>query len=238
MYQPGHRALLTYHADNKTGHYVSSMDQAITGPDKTTNQWYMPPVTGSRVSSAGKVVGVEWHYALTLSMNLGLERYIDSRICVYLANRQSSNYTDKKIDLLHSATDLNPYNLEAWYALASVYSSDTSKINLLLQHIDSLLVNPDSGMSDERQLAANTDLSHISNEAPDIKKQSNVVASMLGSAIVESVYKVALKDESNAQKNMANLKTEIDRRAAMKLIYTDEVYALAGEESPTPAKKK
>jgi hypothetical protein len=49
---------------------------------------------------------------------------------------------------------------------------------------------------------------------------------------------VALKDESNAEKNMANLKAEIARRAAMKLIYTDEIYALAGEESPTPAKKK
>jgi hypothetical protein len=230
MYQPGHRALLTYHGDPKTGHYSASMDQAITGPDKSTNQWFMPAPRGLRVNPEGTVVGVEWHFALALSMNLGLNRYTDSRICMYLAKDQPSQ--PRKLDLLQTAVEMNPYNLEAWYALASVTGPDTTAINQLLARMDALLFNPDSGTAQQQELAANTDLrAHMAKETADLKKQSNIVASMLGDAITEATYKTALDDKSNATKNLANLKAEIDRRAAMKLPHGAEVLALVDSYS-------
>jgi hypothetical protein len=64
-----------------------------------------------------------------------------------------------KLDLLRKATDLNSYDLEAWYAWAALLGSDTTAINRLLTRMDSLLVSSDGEMSHQRELAANTDLS-------------------------------------------------------------------------------
>jgi hypothetical protein len=227
MYQPGHRALLTYHLDPKTGHYLASMDQSITSPDTSTNQWFMPAPTGLRVEKSGKVVSVEWHFALALSMNLGLDRYTDSRICLYLANRLPAGSNDRKIDLLKSATDLNPYNLEAWYAWSALNGTNTAATNQLLQQLDALLFNPDAGMGQEKELAANTDLGkRATSDTPDLHKQSNIVAAMVGDAIVVDSYRAALADKASAPKNLANLKAEIDRRAQMKLPHGPAVLAL------------
>jgi len=219
MYQPGHRALLSYRFDAATGLYSADREQGITTPDKSTCQWYLPPPEGMRVREEGRVVGVEYHVALALAMNGGLDRYVDSRIAFLLAQRLPASEPLLRKDLLNSATDLNPYNLDAWYALAKLAGADTAAVNQLLARLDKLMASPDSGLGEEVELAADTDLSRHTTkaESTDLHREANLVASQVGDSIVEAAYGEAFTDKPALARNRANLLAELGRRVQLNL---------------------
>ena len=225
MYQPGHRALTSYRFDAKTGHYSAVREQSITTPEKSTCQWFLPAPLGPR-GGGGKAVGIEYHVALALAMDTGLERFTDSRIAFQLANRSDGT---QKQELLESAANLNPYNLDAWFALAKLAGSDTTAINHLLAHLDTLLSAPDSGLVEEKELAADTDLSqHAAKEqTADSHRDSNLVAALVGDAIAEEAYSAALADKASLAANRANLRAEMLRRENLKLPHGAKVEGLA-----------
>ncbi len=228
MYQPGHRALLSYRFDGKTGLYSAVREQSITTPEKSTCQWFLPAPLGPR-GGDGRAVGVEYHFALALAMNTGLERFTDSRIAFQLANRQPAGDRAQKQDLLESAANLNPYNLDAWFALAKLAGRDTAAINQLLARFDALLSAPDRGLAEEKELAADTDLSQHSarEQTADLHRDSNLVDTLVGDAIAEEAYRAALADQSSLASNRANLRAEMSRRAQLKLPHGAKVEGLA-----------
>ncbi len=218
MYQPGHRALMSYRYDAKTGHYSAIREQSITTPDKSTTQWYLPLPLGPRAHGEDRpVVGMEYHVALALAMNVGLDRYTDSRIAFQLAQHLPAAERDQKRELLASAANLNPYDLDAWFALAGLAGHDTAAINQLVQRLDQLLLAPDAGLAEEKELSADTDLSqHAAHEqTPDLKRDSNLVADLVGDAILEEAYGAALADAASREANRAALRLAIERRSQL-----------------------
>jgi hypothetical protein len=216
MYQPGHRALLSYRFDATDGHYSAFREQSITSPEKSTCQWYLPEPTGLRANGN---VGVEYHFALALAMNAGLERYTDSRIAFLMARRLPAGELARRQALLDSAVNLNPYNLDAWYALAKIAGADTAAVNRLLARFDTLMASPDSGLAAEAELEADTDLNErISKPQPqNLRRDANLVASLVGDAIAEAAYLTALSDKKCLSINRANLSAEMIRRAQLNL---------------------
>jgi len=214
MYQPGHRALLSYRFEAKTGHYVALREQSITTPDKSTLQWYLPSALGPRVREDGRVVGLEYHVALALAMNTGLERYTDSRIAFWLAQR-ATDRSDKEA-LLARAADLNPYDLDPWFALATLAGKDPDAVNRLVRRLDQLLLSPDVGLAEVKELAGDTDLSqHAAREqAPDLKKDSNLVAALVGDAILQEAYGAALVSGAERPAHRAGLRRILSERSA------------------------
>ena len=170
MYQPGHRALILFAFDSKTRLFTADPEQGITGPDKSTAQWFLPAPMGPRVSK-DDVTGIEYQMALALSMDVGLDHYTDSRIALLMANRLPAGDIAGKESLLTTATNLNPYDLEAWYAQARLAGSSTSAVNGLLLRLDTALDNPHfSSPIPQRQLVV-------------ARRQSETIASIVGHEI-------------------------------------------------------
>jgi hypothetical protein len=220
MYQPGHRALLSYRFDGQSGNYSVVREQSITSPDKSTCQWYLPPAEGPRAKGN---VGVEYHVALALAMNNGLDRYTDSRIAFLLAQKKSG---DEQRALLESAVNLNPFNLDAWFALAKIAGNDTAAVNQLLERLDKLMAAPNSGLAEETELAADTDLSHHAAPTADSRRDANLVATQVGDAIAEAAYAAVIADKNKLAQNRANLRAEMLRRANLKLPHGPAVQGL------------
>ncbi len=227
MYQPGHRALLVYQHNDKTGHYKAVLEQGITSPFRSTNQWFLPPPNGMRVREKGTVVGVEYHVALTLAMNFDQTRYTNSRIAYFLALKPTAS-RQGKIALLQSAVRLNPYNLEAWYALSDMNGADAAAANEVLARMDELMLSPNSGLARERAMQGDADWASLANHPlpKDLRGDANLVASVVGREIITSVYESALRDKRNAKANQANLKDEIARREKLHLLKSDDLAPL------------
>ncbi len=157
MYQPGHRALVAYNFDPKTG-FAAERLQGITTAIKTTTGWFLPLPDGPRAASPKNPrVGIEYQLGLALAMNGGVDKYVDTRIALILARQLSDGDDATKVRLLQSALRENPYNVEVWYALAKASGPDTAGV---LTELDRLVGHHDAEGNDP-DLAANTDLSKV-----------------------------------------------------------------------------
>jgi hypothetical protein len=154
MYQPGHRALVAYAFTPGVG-YTAERLQGITTSIKTTTGWFMPLPIGPRASNEKNPrVGVEYQLGLALAMNVGVDRYVDTRIAVLIARQLPDRVA--QATLLRSAADRDPYNVELWYALAKATDASTT-----LAAVDQLVGHAATPGGDEPELAANTDLGKV-----------------------------------------------------------------------------
>lgn len=115
--QPGHSCIVTY-ARNKNGYFTASVGQSVSSPYNTKTAW---PFSDAKTWRAGNVTArMEYHFGLALAMNIGLRKYMDTRIAVHLYRqiRQAERDTSGRKILLR-AVERNPYNVEAWYLLAA-----------------------------------------------------------------------------------------------------------------------
>lgn len=223
MYQPGHRAMLSYNQD-ANGLWFAKMEQSITGPDKSTNQWFLPAPSGQRISGSdelGVKSGVEWHVALNLAMNVGLERWTDARVALFSARRLHAKDPVKARDLAEEAVNMNPYLLDAWYQLSTWSHGDLKATNALLARLDTLLLDPSKASLEDEDLSATTDFNKLKpiKGGADPKRDSTLVANMMSSEIVNSAYAPLLTEKSKQRDAFASLNQEVARREALKMPY-------------------
>jgi hypothetical protein len=223
MYQPGHRAMLSYNRDS-AGLWFAKLEQSITGPDRSTSQWLLPAPQGQRVSGnevSGVKVGVEWHVALNLAMNAGLGRWQDARIALFSARRLHGKDPATALRLVEEATALNPYLLEAWYQLAEWSRGDLKATNALLARFDTLLLDPSKAAEEHAELSADTDFNDTKpvKGGADPKKDSTLVANVVAPLIANAAYAPALADKSRRAAAYGLLKQEIARRESLKMAY-------------------
>jgi hypothetical protein len=221
MYQPGHRAMISYNRDSAEL-WFAKLEQSITSPDRSTAQWFLPAPQGQRVSGgeeSGVKVGVEWHVALNLAMNAGLGRWQDARIALFSARRLHAKDAAAARRLAEEATMLNPYLLEAWYQLADWSRGDLAATNALLARFDTLLLDPSKAEEERGELSADTDFNNVKpvKGGADPKKDSTLVANVVAPLIASAAYSPALADKSRRAAAYGFLKQEIARRAALKM---------------------
>jgi hypothetical protein len=158
MYQPGHRALVAYSFAPNVG-YTAERLQGITTAIKTTTGWFLPLPQGLPRASGPKNprVGIEYQLGLALAMNVGVDKYVDTRMAVLIANQIPDGDRAIKLKLLQSVAKENPFNTEVWYALAKATGADNGPI---LTAIDRLVGHRD-GAGGDTELAANTDLGKV-----------------------------------------------------------------------------
>jgi hypothetical protein len=231
MYQPGHRAMLSYNRDS-AGLWFAKLEQSITSPDRSTSQWFLPAPQGQRVSGSeesGVKVGVEWHVALNLAMDAGLGRWQDARIALFSARRLHAKDPATAQRLAEEATALNPYLLEAWYQLADWSRGDLAATNALLARFDTLLLDPSKAAEEHGELSADTDFNDVKpvKGGANPKKDSTLVANVVAPLIANAAYSPALADKSRRAEAYGLLKQEIARREALKMPYGSEVHELA-----------
>lgn len=227
MYQPGHRAMLSYNQDTN-GVWFARMEQSITTPDRSTNQWFLPAPAGQRVSGddgSGVKTGVEWHVALNLAMNVGLERWTDARIALFSARRVRAKNPELAVKLATEATALNPYLLDAWYQLSAWQAGDLKAVNGLAARLDSLLLDPSKAALENPELSGDTDFGKLKpvKGGADPKRESTLVANEVASAMITSAYKTALAEKSKQREAFALLQEEAKRREDLKVPYGDNV---------------
>ena len=221
MYQPGHRAMLSYNRD-AAGLWFAKLEQSITGSDRSTSQWFLPAPQGQRVKGsegAGVNVGVEWHVSLNLAMNAGLGRWQDARIALFSARRLRETDAATGQRLAEEATALNPYLLEAWYQLADWSRGDLAATNKLLARFDTLLLDPSKAADEHAELSASTDFNAVKpvKGGADLKKDSTLVANVVAPLIANAAYAPALADKSRRAAAYGLLKQEMARREALKM---------------------
>lgn len=231
MYQPGHRAMISYNRDS-AGLWFAKLEQSITSPDRSTSQWFLPAPQGQRVSGSeesGVKVGVEWHVALNLAMNAGIGRWQDARIALFSARRLHAKDAAAAQRLAEEATALNPYLLEAWYQLADWSCGDLAETNALLTRFDTLLLDPSKAGEEHGELSADTDFNDVKpvKGGADPKRDSTLVANVVGPLIAEAAYAPVLADKSRRVAAYGLLKQEIARREALKMPYGPAVRELA-----------
>ncbi|RYG24235.1 MAG: hypothetical protein EON93_23210, partial [Burkholderiales bacterium] len=231
MYQPGHRAMLSYNRD-AAGIWFGKLEQSVSGLDRSTAQWFLPAPKGERVSGSeesGVKVGVEWHLALNLAMNAGLGRWQDARIALFSARRLHGKDPATALRLVEEATALNPYLLEAWYQLADWSRGDLAATNALLARFDTLLLDPSKASEDHAELSADTDFNDIKpvKGGSDPKKDSTLVANVVAPLIAHAAYAPVLADKSRRGAAYGLLKQEIARREALKMSYGRAMRELA-----------
>ncbi len=247
MYQPGHRAMLSYNRD-ANGTWFARMEQSITGPERSTNQWFLPAPSGARVSGTdekGVKTGVEWHVALNLAMNVGLQRWTDARIALFSARRLHGENPAMAAKLAGEATRLNPYLLDAWYQLAAWSADDLEATNRLLERLDALLLDPSKARMEDEELSASTDFNRLKplKGGADPKRDSTLVANMVADAIVSSAYGPALAEKSAQGRGYEFLGRELARREALKMPYGAGVKDLhlkfeVAVKGPRPAQQR
>ncbi|MEK7949493.1 hypothetical protein [Luteolibacter soli] len=223
MYQPGHRAMLSYNRDS-AGLWFAKLEQSITSPDHSTSQWFLPAPQGQRVSGneeSGVKVGVEWHVALNLAMNMGVGRWQDARIALFSARRLHVKDPSAALQLVEEATALNPYLLEAWYQLADWSRGDLKATNALLSRFDTLLLDPSKAAEEHADLSADTDFNDVKpvKGGADPKRESTLIANVVGPLIAEAAYAPVLEDKSRRTAAYGLLKQEIARRESLKMPY-------------------
>jgi hypothetical protein len=117
--QPGHSNLITFKYTD--GAWLTDVEQAFAGgPDVTHAQWPFndkadPTARRGREGEAG----AEYHLGMAQAMNIGLRRYIDTRIAVHLFRALPTDaQSTLGGKLLSGALETNPFNPEPWYLLA------------------------------------------------------------------------------------------------------------------------
>jgi len=161
--QPGHSNLISFR--NADGYWFGSVEQAYAGgPDVTQGSWLFneigtAPGLGSQHDRPWAVA--EYHLGLALAMNLGLARYIDTRIAVSIYHHlPESDLGTIGTALLTQATQINPYNPAPWYLLGQQTSSFGEGISLVKLAMDKAAAMEASGTGD------GGDLSGVQSSAP------------------------------------------------------------------------
>ena len=246
LYQPGHRAFLSYVLDKSGTRFIARQQQSLFGPLQSTDPWFLPGTEGVRVSGKrGEArVGTEYHIGLALAMNHGLDRFVDSLIAIHLARSQPADRKAETIRLLDFAIARNPFAVEAWYALADTCDFDMTSVNSLLTHLDATLgVAPAETAT---ALPADTDFNRRPADLPvatDQKTDAARLASILAPEILEHAYRHALAHTAERPANLRMLRAEMDRRASLHAPYGEDAEAVllhyqASVEGVSPLQKK
>lgn len=229
LYQPGHRAFLSYDLDKSGKRFVARQQQSITGPLQSTDPWFLPGTQGLRVfgKHGEERVGIEYHIGLALAMNHGLDRFVDSLIAIHLARMQTADRLPEKIRLLEFAIARNPFAVEAWYALADTHDYDMTAINRLLVHLDATLgvAPPEAAFA----LPADTDFNQHAADQPvatDQKADAATLASILAPEILQHAYQHAFARIGERTANLRLLRAEMERRAALRAPYGEDADAV------------
>ncbi len=247
MYQPGHRAMLSYNG-GKDG-WFAKLEQSITGPERSTAQWFLPAPAGLRVSgnaAQGIKTGVEWHVALNLAMNVGLDAWTDARIAMFSARRLHARDPRAAIRLATEATAINPYLLDAWYQLAEWSRGDLRATNALLARLDRLMIDPSAGeVGADAELSASTDFNQLkpAKKGSPMAQGWTLVARVVAPVIATAAYQPALADKARHREAHQLLVEELDRREKLKMPYGAGLNELAlrfevALEGPRPAQQR
>lgn len=246
LYQPGHRAFLSYDLDKSGKRFIARPQQSIAGPLQSTDPWFLPGTEGLRVFGKRNEarVGIEYHIGLALAMNHGLDRFVDSLIAIHLARLLPAGSKPEKIRLLEFAVTRNPFAVEAWYALADTHDSDLPAVNRLLAHLDATLgVAPSAPVKilppdiDPSRTASPDSISF--DQASDAAR----LASILAPEILQHTYQRAFTRVADRAANLSLLRSEIGRRAVLHAPYGEESDAVlmhyqAAVEGVAPQQKK
>ncbi|MFZ9202163.1 MAG: hypothetical protein ACO23N_07035 [Opitutales bacterium] len=151
--QPHHSCVTIF--DNSPKGYSVQIKQGTHGPNDTHTQWLFadPKVE----------LPLAYHMGLALSMNVGLEAYIDTRIAVHLASMaEAAGKPALAMRILELAAARCAYNTEVWVGLARLAIPGepalvrrTRVLRLLCEQAGA----SDSDLTSTRQRATDTDLS-------------------------------------------------------------------------------
>lgn len=231
MYQPGHRALMAY--AGAPGSWVADGQQSIAGVNVSTNPWFFRDETGFRIKAdpwqKGTAAGFEYHMALALAMDVGVDKYIDSRIAMHLANKIPASDRSRKLAMIQSAISSNVYNLNAWYAWSDMMIDDGPGTIKLLTTIDQKLRDPTVKTLPEVKLSASTDFAKEKQPevANSVKKSANSLADTMANLIAERSFKNLFVHEKMRGANRKLLDAEIARRDSAKTPYGADVKTIA-----------
>jgi hypothetical protein len=214
MGQPHHSALIHFGCTGK-GLYFGRCAQSIAPLYFSKTNWYFGDARGMRVQSGGRV-GAEFQLALALAANRGLDKYIDTRIALHIARSLPGTEMKRKVALLESVLEANPYNVEVWYELAQLQAEDIESVNALLERLDDLLCSPETEPEHEETHDASEALGEESDKAPDLKKESCKIASVIRMAVIEYAYRNILEKEKNLEAAIGFLKEEYARQKAVR----------------------
>ena len=117
--QPGHSNLISFYAEGDLWNAI--VEQAYAGgPNVTHASWPFHDQEAVLARLDNKGAGAEYHLGLAQGMNVGLAKYLDTRIAVHLFHLLPD--AAKKtigVKLLVEATRTNPFNPQPWYLLAN-----------------------------------------------------------------------------------------------------------------------
>lgn len=225
--QPGHRALLHYTVDPKTGTYGVKMMQGIAGVDQSRLIFKEGGLggTGEEGYLGHEAIRA---YATASAMNLGLARYQDALIARHLAAAAADEESKRKF--LEISARSNPYLPEVWKMLADLAGNDPKACAGVLREMDARLLDPDSADSVEsRDLPADTDLSKVAEPKEPGRQAKNYgreVARIFGDRLATEMFGRILNAKTGAAEARDVLAAEIARREAIKLGYGPEVSTL------------
>ncbi len=167
MYQPGHRAVLSYSGQPGKSPFLARLGQSVKPIAQSTANWWIPGYSGWRT---GKRTGVEHHMGLAFAMNLGLDRYHSGRIALIEARALRESSPDEAIALLSRGMRTNPFDVELIYTLADYLKSDAEKTKALLESVAELMGTPPS-LELQEELSNQTDFNTKVETIPTPKKE-------------------------------------------------------------------
>ncbi len=179
MYQPGHRAFACYKGGLDGKPFTTKLGQSITGLAKSTSNWHLP---NSSVLRFGKRCGIEHHIGLSLSMNVGLNRWHAGRIALLKARGLSETEVDAKIAILEEAMQVSPYDVELIYELASLIGGDQQRALSLIEQVRTFMGSPDVVVH-ANELTADTDFNEYTPTPMPPNKYLNQLVSQVCSVI-------------------------------------------------------
>lgn len=230
MYQPGHRAMLSYEFNAANQQWSAKPQQSITGPQRSTNQWFLPSSEETlrmNVRDNGTAVsGIEFHSGLALSMNLGIDRWTDGRIG--LASARKADKPAEAIRLLQASATRSPYDPEIWYELAGRLKNDPKAVNALLAKLDELAAPEAVVENKTEERGADTDFNRVKETAvaKDQRKESTAYASLVAHFIFTSTYEKNYDNTAGRNVALRLMREEITRRETRKTPYGPEVQPL------------
>lgn len=191
--QPKHSCIVSYSSAGN-GQFIASVAQSATaGPDGTGTSWLFRD--GAAWNLYGHNTNAVHHYGLALSMNAGLDSYMDSRIALHIY--RSLDKLQREIQgrkLLYSALKKNPTNTEIWFTLA--HEAPCAKDLLTVIDTAQQLLKNDFSTEITRRQAADEAIEGAEFEANKSRNVGKNVATYR-SLLIRMIVKNALADPTD-----------------------------------------
>lgn len=179
--QPGHGNLLSYRANPDGSFYARVEQSASADPTGTYCTWPLGDDAHGRTRFA------ECHMGLALSMNKGLDTWMQSRLALTVfRSMPPEQRLGQGRKILAASLRANPFNAEVWYTLADAAPDTKAQFQLLKQL--PLIITGQVTLSQTDLKDVNDDLSDEKHDDGDRLKQEVQFRSLVRDVILVSHF--------------------------------------------------